>query len=169
MLRDHADDLLAHDGVRVLVVDDGSPDGTADVAEAFAAAHRSRVQVLRRTGPRGLGRSYIDGMLFALRTDATHVCQMDADLSHDPRHLPDLIAATVAADLAIGCRTVSWLRAGVDLLGRTVEIALRSGPRAGSTVRWPVYEARGPREDLRIGRIPAEEVACAPCISAGRA
>ena len=98
--------LLAHEGVRVLVVDDGSPDGTADVAEGIAAAHRSRVQVLRRAGARGLGRSYIDGMLFALRTDATHVCQMDADLSHNPADIPGLIAATADADVAIGSRYV---------------------------------------------------------------
>ena len=88
------DRLLAHDGVRVLVVDDGSPDSTADIAERIASANRARVQVLRRTGTKGLGRSYIDGMLFALRTDATHVCQMDADLSHNPADIPRLLAAT---------------------------------------------------------------------------
>lgn len=78
-------------------------------------------------------------------------------------------ATRAAADLAIGCRTVSWLRAGGDVFGRTVELALHAGPRTGSVVRWPVYEARGPREDLRIGRIVAEEVACVPCISTGLA
>jgi glycosyltransferase involved in cell wall biosynthesis len=64
------------------------------------------VQVLRRTGTKGLGRSYIDGMLFALRTDATHVCQMDADLSHNPADIPRLLAATSEADVAIGSRYV---------------------------------------------------------------
>jgi dolichol-phosphate mannosyltransferase len=100
------DRLLAHDGVRVLVVDDGSPDSTADIAERIASANRARVQVLRRTGTKGLGRSYIDGMLFALRTDATHVCQMDADLSHNPADIPRLLAATSEADVAIGSRYV---------------------------------------------------------------
>jgi hypothetical protein len=73
------------------------------------------------------------------------------------------------ADFAMSCRTVSWLRAGGDVVGRTVELALHSGPRTGSVVRWPLYEARDPREDLRIGRIATKEVACAPCTSAGLA
>ena len=60
-------------------MDDNSPDGTGDVAEVLAAASHGRVSVIRRPGPRGLGRSYIEGMAAALRTDATHICQMDAD------------------------------------------------------------------------------------------
>ena len=57
-----------------------------------AAANRARVQVLHRTGQRGLGLSYIDGMYVALRTDATHICQMDADFSHNPADVPRLLA-----------------------------------------------------------------------------
>jgi dolichol-phosphate mannosyltransferase len=98
--------LLRHDGLRVLVVDDASPDGTGRIADEWAAANRARVQVLHRSGARGLGLSYIDGMYLALRTDATHICQMDADLSHDPDDLPRLIAATADADVAIGSRYV---------------------------------------------------------------
>jgi dolichol-phosphate mannosyltransferase len=98
--------LLMLDGVRILVVDDSSPDGTGRIADEHAAANRSRVQVLHRTGKRGLGRSYIDGMYLALRTDATHICQMDADLSHDPADVPRLIAATEQAEFAIGSRYV---------------------------------------------------------------
>ena len=62
-------------------------------------------QVMHRTGPRGLGRSYLDGIQRAIATDADVVCQMDADLSHDPKYLPAMIAAAGAgADLVIGSR-----------------------------------------------------------------
>ena len=98
--------LLAIDGVRVLIVDDGSPDGTGDVAEELAALAHGRVTVLHRTGPRGLGLSYIDGMRLALASDATHICQMDADLSHNPSDVPRLLAATAGADVVIGSRYV---------------------------------------------------------------
>src|SRR5688572_33020998 len=70
--------------LQVLVVDDDSPDGTGKEADRIAAASSGRVSVLHRTGPRGLGRSYVDGMRRALADGATHVVQMDADLSHDP-------------------------------------------------------------------------------------
>lgn len=98
--------LMAIAGLKVLVVDDNSPDGTADEAEALAAASDGRVSVMRRAGPRGFGRSYVDGMAAALRTDATHICQIDADLSHDPAALPQLLTAATAADLVIGSRYV---------------------------------------------------------------
>jgi dolichol-phosphate mannosyltransferase len=97
--------LLAIPDVRVLVVDDASPDGTGTVADDLAAAD-SRVSVLHRTGNRGFGRSYVDGMRQALASDATHVFQMDADLSHDPADVPRLLAASAGADLVIGSRYV---------------------------------------------------------------
>jgi dolichol-phosphate mannosyltransferase len=100
------DQLLMLEGLRILVVDDSSPDGTGQIADAYAKDHRSRVQVLHRTGKRGLGLSYIDGMYVALRTDATHICQMDADLSHNPADIPRLLAATEHAEFAIGSRYV---------------------------------------------------------------
>jgi len=99
--------LLHHDGLRVLVVDDASPDGTGRIADEWAASNRARIQVLHRSGTRGLGLSYIDGIYLALRTDATHICQMDADLSHDPDDVPRLIAATADADFSIGSRYVT--------------------------------------------------------------
>jgi dolichol-phosphate mannosyltransferase len=98
--------LLDVRDVRLLVVDDGSPDGTGQIADGLSAANPGRVSVLHRTGLRGLGLSYIDGMRQALRMGATHVCQMDADLSHDPRDLPRLLDAGVHADLVIGSRYV---------------------------------------------------------------
>jgi dolichol-phosphate mannosyltransferase len=98
--------LLALGDLRILIVDDASPDGTGQIAEEYAAVNRARVQVLHRTGRRGLGLSYIDGMYLALRTDASHICQMDADLSHDPADIPRLLKAAESADVVIGSRYV---------------------------------------------------------------
>jgi dolichol-phosphate mannosyltransferase len=96
--------VLAHEFTRVLVVDDASPDGTGALADDLARKHLDRVEVMHRTGPRGLGRSYIDGLRRALQTDAQAICQMDADLSHDPAYLPDLVAGLDTYDLVIGSR-----------------------------------------------------------------
>jgi dolichol-phosphate mannosyltransferase len=96
--------ILAHDGFKVLVVDDGSPDGTGAVADQLAATHPGRVEVMHRTGARGLGRSYVDGLRHALQTDAELIFQMDADLSHNPEYLPALAAAAADHDVVIGSR-----------------------------------------------------------------
>lgn len=97
--------LLDIPDLRVLIVDDASPDGTGDVADMLATAHE-RVSVLHRTGPRGLGLSYIVGMKHALQGEATHICQMDADLSHNPSEVPRLLAEAQRSDLVIGSRYV---------------------------------------------------------------
>jgi dolichol-phosphate mannosyltransferase len=99
--------LLAIAGLRVLIVDDGSPDGTGTLADGLAAESGGRLTVMHRTGPRGLGRSYVDGMQAAVGTGVRFVCQMDADLSHDPDDLGRLIAAGASADLVIGSRYVA--------------------------------------------------------------
>jgi dolichol-phosphate mannosyltransferase len=101
-----AEQLMRQAPVRLLIVDDGSPDGTGEVADALARQYHGRIDVIHRTGRRGLGRSYVDGFSAALAGSAEVICQMDADLSHDPVHLPALIAATSRADLVIGSRYV---------------------------------------------------------------
>lgn len=103
------DALLVHANVSVLVVDDRSPDGTGEVADALARRHPVRIDVMHRTERPGLGRSYIDGIRRALQRppgDVDVICQMDADLSHDPRQLPALIAGTARGDVIIGSRYV---------------------------------------------------------------
>src|SRR5688572_10187438 len=70
------------------------------------AQHPGRIDVMHRAGLRGLGRSYIDGIRWAINEPVDLICQIDADLSHDPRHLPALIAATKEADVVIGSRYV---------------------------------------------------------------
>jgi dolichol-phosphate mannosyltransferase len=99
--------LLRHPNVRVLVVDDQSPDGTGQVADDLARSRPGRIDVMHRTDRRGFGRSYVDGIMRAIREPVDLICQMDADLSHDPRHLPDLIAAAEQADVVIGSRYVA--------------------------------------------------------------
>ena len=97
--------VLKHEGARILVVDDGSPDGTGAIADQLARDNPGRIEVMHRTGPRGLGRSYVDGLQHAIAEGrAEFICQMDADLSHNPEYLPDLIGAAAAHDLVIGSR-----------------------------------------------------------------
>jgi dolichol-phosphate mannosyltransferase len=128
------DGLMKHAGVRVLVVDDQSPDGTGEVADALAARFPERVEVLHRSGNKGLGRSYIDGITRAIGEPVDLVCQMDADLSHDPEQLPRLLAAAANADVVLGSRyipggaIVNWPRRR-RLLSRFANIYIRSVTR----------------------------------------
>ena len=105
-LPDLASALLRVADLRIVVVDDHSPDGTGEEAERLARTSGGRLTVIHRTGARGLGLSYVDGMRAALQMDATHVCQMDADFSHDPADVPRLLDAAASADLVIGSRYV---------------------------------------------------------------
>jgi dolichol-phosphate mannosyltransferase len=90
---------------RVLIVDDDSPDGTGAVADALSVAH-DWVEVLHRAGKGGLGQAYLAGFTRALGAGARLLLEMDADFSHDPRYLPQLIAAAEHADLVLGSRYV---------------------------------------------------------------
>jgi dolichol-phosphate mannosyltransferase len=89
----------------VLVVDDDSPDGTAELAERLAG-ELGTVEVLRRGGRRGLGRAYLAGFERALADGAEVVVVMDADYSHDPAHLPAMLSAIEGSDLVLGSRYV---------------------------------------------------------------
>lgn len=117
--------------VDVLVIDDNSPDGTGRLADELAARD-GRVHVLHRAGKEGLGRAYLAGFAWALARDYGLVLEMDCDFSHDPRHLPELLAAAGRADLALGSRyvkgggTVNWglarklISRGGSLYARTI-------------------------------------------------
>ena len=90
--------------LHVLVVDDGSPDGTAAIADAAARRWPGRIAVLRRAAKQGLASAYVAGIDRALQDGAELILQMDADGSHEPAALPRLLAAIADADLAIGSR-----------------------------------------------------------------
>ena len=96
----------APEGFRILVVDDGSPDGTGDIADRFAAEH-DWVRVLHRTEKNGIGPAYLAGFRHALDHGAAYLFEMDCDFSHDPADLARLLDAVRAgADLALGSRYV---------------------------------------------------------------
>ena len=98
--------LGAVPGVHVLVVDDSSPDGTGEIADALAAAVDG-VEVIHQARKSGLGRAYVSGFGHALRAGAGTVIEMDADFSHDPADLPRLLDCVAGgADLALGSRYV---------------------------------------------------------------
>jgi dolichol-phosphate mannosyltransferase len=90
---------------RVLVIDDGSPDGTGALADRLAA-ELDAVEVLHRQRKEGLGPAYLAGFRRALETDAELIVEMDCDFSHDPQDVPRLVAAAADADLVLGSRYV---------------------------------------------------------------
>jgi len=96
--------VLAHPDTRVMVVDDQSPDGTGAIADGLATEYPGRVIVVHRTGKRGLGRSYVEGLQLALREGDELICQMDADWSHDPKYLPEMVRGAADHDVVIGSR-----------------------------------------------------------------
>jgi dolichol-phosphate mannosyltransferase len=99
-------DRAAPEDWRLLVVDDASPDGTGDLAERLAR-DLPGVEVLHRPGKEGLGKAYLSGFRHALSRGAELVIVMDADFSHDPAHLPAIIAAAEHSDLVLGSRYVA--------------------------------------------------------------
>ena len=92
------------DGIEVLVVDDASPDGTGKLADDLAAQHPGRVHVLHRSGERGLGIAYREGLRRALDLGADNVVQMDADFSHPPAALSELLSEIEDHDVVLGSR-----------------------------------------------------------------
>lgn len=139
------DVLRESDRLDVLIVDDGSPDGTGEIADSLVAEYAPRVHVLHRAGKLGLGTAYVAGFRWALKRDEyALVFEMDADFSHDPSHLTQFLAAADAgADVVLGSRyqggkvtVVNWpisrliLSYGANLYARAV-------------TGLPVYDATG--------------------------
>ena len=92
--------------LQIIIVDDASPDGTGDIADSIAEAHRDQIQVLHRPKKRGIGPAYVAGFLAALRINPDIIVQMDADLSHPPDAIPSMLNEFGCADVVIGSRYV---------------------------------------------------------------
>jgi dolichol-phosphate mannosyltransferase len=129
-------------GLRILVVDDNSPDGTGDVADTLAGRYgEARMTVVHRPGKKGLGRAYVDGMTRAMEAGAEFVVQMDSDLSHRPEYVPQMLGTLLStgADVVVGSRYVagasvasewSWHRKALSAFANTyVRALLRLGIR----------------------------------------
>jgi dolichol-phosphate mannosyltransferase len=136
-------------GAHVLVVDDRSPDGTAELAEAVGR-ELGAIDVMRRPEKRGLGSAYRDGMGWGLERGYEVLVEMDADLSHDPADLPRLIAAVEdGADLAVGSRYVaggsipawSWARRVLSRQGNRYAATLLHLPVTDATSGFRAYRA----------------------------
>jgi dolichol-phosphate mannosyltransferase len=104
------DQLMAlPERVDVLVVDDASPDGTADLVKE-RAAHEPRIHLLQRPGKLGLGSAYVEGFRYALAQGAEYIFEMDADFSHDPLAIGAFLAAARDADVVLGSRYLDGVR-----------------------------------------------------------
>lgn len=134
--------ILEMSRFRVLVVDDNSPDGTAEVVAALAA-NEPRVGLLLRPEKRGLGSAYVAGFRRALAEGAAFICEMDADFSHDPSYLPQLLAAAETRyDLALGSRYVPG--GGTTDWGIIRQLISRGGNLyARAILGLPVMDATG--------------------------
>jgi dolichol-phosphate mannosyltransferase len=116
--------------LEVLIVDDNSPDGTGQLADELAASN-PRVHVMHRAEKAGLGKAYLAGFRWALDRGYDYILEMDADFSHDPKFLSQLLAAAKDADLVIGSR----YRAGVNVINWPISRLLLS-IGANQYARW---------------------------------
>jgi dolichol-phosphate mannosyltransferase len=134
------------DEFAVLVIDDASPDGTADIVGGIRSEHPERVGLVRRAGKQGLGSAYLAGFRLALEAGYDYVCEMDADFSHNPADLPRLLDACRPAaegggdaDLAIGSRYVGGVRVMNWPLGRLI-LSYGAGMYTRAITRLPVQD-----------------------------
>jgi dolichol-phosphate mannosyltransferase len=106
----------------LLIIDDNSPDGTADIVKKLQPSYNNRLHILERTEKLGLGTAYIMGFKWALEKEYLYICEMDADFSHDPHDLPRLFNSceNEGADMTIGSRYVSGVNVVNWPMGRVL-------------------------------------------------
>jgi dolichol-phosphate mannosyltransferase len=149
--------LAQHPSLEVLVVDDGSPDGTGALADSMAAAE-PRLHVLHRAGKLGLGTAYLAGFRWGLEQGYDYLVEMDADFSHDPSHLPQFLEAVQSFDVVLGSR---YLHGRVTVVNWPIARLLLSY-FANVYARWvtglPVADATGGFKCFRRAVLEAIEL-----------
>ena len=124
----------------VLVIDDNSPDGTADLVRELQPRFPDRIDLIVRSGKLGLGTAYIQGFEYALERGYDLICEMDADFSHDPDDLPRLMQSVLdGADLAIGSRYVEGVRVINWPLSRLI-LSYGAGMYTRAITRMPIHD-----------------------------
>jgi dolichol-phosphate mannosyltransferase len=134
--------LEQDEGIEVLIVDDNSPDGTGQLAEAMAAED-PRVHVLRRKGKEGLGKAYIAGFKWGLARDYDLLQEMDADLSHPPDHLPLMFESAEDYDVVVGSRYVGGRVTVVNWPISRLLLSIFGSFYARTITRLPIRDATG--------------------------
>jgi len=137
------DHVLKQDGrIEVLIVDDGSPDGTGQIVAELEAAD-PRVHLFERAKKMGLGTAYIAGFRWALERDYQYIMEMDADFSHDPSHLPQFLRAIQDADLVLGSRYQQGRVTVVNWPMTRLILSYSANLYARAVTGLPVWDATG--------------------------
>jgi dolichol-phosphate mannosyltransferase len=147
--------------LKAIIIDDGSPDGTGEIADQLALQHPGRIVVSQRSGKLGLGTAYKSGFKLALESGADIIAQMDADFSHSPQVLPELVEALQTCDLVIGSRYVAG--GSVDLEWPTWRKGLSAFANfyARSILSMPIRDLTGGYRVWRrdaLGKIPIQRI-----------
>lgn len=125
----------------ILIIDDNSPDGTADIVKDLIAKHPQRLHIVERKGKLGLGTAYIAGFKWALEHGYEYICEMDADFSHAPTDLPKLRQACKdGADVAIGSRYLTGVNVVNWPMGRVL-MSYYASVYVRTVTRMPVHDA----------------------------
>jgi len=149
-------------GLEILIVDDNSPDGTGEIADDLADRHPDCMHVLHRSGKLGLGTAYITGFKYALEQGADLIVQMDADFSHSPGYIPQLVDAAKDYDVVVGSRYVaggslderwSWWRYFLSWWANSIYTRLILGLRVKDTTAGFKCWRRATLEGIGLDRV----------------
>jgi len=156
---------LGVSGLDVLIVDDESPDGTGHIADELAVQHAGRMHVIHRTGPRGLGRAYVDGFRWALEHGADFIVQMDCDFSHSPSYVPQFLERIRGYDVVVGSRYVpegstdeqwSWGRRLLSWWANSIYTRLILGCKVKDATAGFKCWRRGTLQGIDLSRIQSQ-------------